>query len=233
LTTTPESHQRYLKHAFQLNPVWRAADVIDLRARALKKTRLDNNRSKEELANVGVLRQAAKAQIATLQREFWKLPLTDLKRQLESLDVRKLPELAPVVNRLRTAAACRGEFPRLMQESWMDAKLFEAFKTAVVLPPVDAGAVRERFLSRVTNKNQLKKLQAAVKKMATEFPVLYALEADWFQTIKGFKLQKVESEFAGVGGSADFDWSGMGWPVWLLIFIVIRVLIRVVSMSGQ
>ncbi|MDX1925053.1 MAG: hypothetical protein SFV81_00965 [Pirellulaceae bacterium] len=180
-----------------------------------------------------MLRQAAKGQIAILQREFWKLPLPDLKRQLESLDIRKLPELAPVVNRLRTAAACRGEFPRLMQESWMDSKLFEAFKTAVVLPPVDAGMVRERFLSRVTDKNHLKKLQTAVKKIESEFPVLYALEADWFQTLKGFKIQKLESEFGGGGGSVAFDWSGMGWPLWLVIFVIIRGLIKLISMAGQ
>ena len=233
MTTTPESHQRYLKYAFQLNPVWRAADVIDLRARALKKTRFDKSGSKAELADVGKLRQVAKTQIASVQREFWKLPLADLKRQLESLDVRKLPELAPVVNRLRTAAACRGEFPRLMQEGWMDAKLFEAFKTAVVLPPVDAGSVRERFLSRVTEKTHLKKIQNAVKKIEADFPVLFALERDWFQTLKGFKIRRVESEYEGMGGSVDFDWSGMGWPLWLVIFIVIRVVLRVMSMSGQ
>ena len=185
------------------------------------------------MADVGILRQAAKTQIASVQREFWKLPLADLKRQLESLDVRKLPELAPVVNRLRTAAACRGEFPRLMQESWMDTKLFEAFKTAVVLPPVDAGTVRERFLSRITEKNQLKKIQTAVKKIEADFPVLYALERDWFQTLKGYKVQKTESEYAGGGGSVDFDWSGMGWPLWLVIFFIIRVLLKLVSMSGQ
>lgn len=207
--------------------------MIDLRARALKKNRLDKAESKAELVDVSKLRQAAKNQIAAIQREFWKLPLADLKRQLESLDVRKLPELAPVVNRLRTAAACRGEFPRLSQESWMDGKLFEAFKTAVVLPPVEAGAVRERYLNRIADKVHLKKVQSAVKKIETDFPVLYALERDWFQTLKGFKIRKPESEYESADDSIDFDWSGMGWPAWLVIFVVIRILLRFMSTSGQ
>ena len=127
MTAISDAQARYLKQALDLNPVWRAADVIELRARALRRTRLDRPQIQADSVDVSQLRRAAKQQIAQLQTDFWKMPLDALKRQLETLDLQRLPELTPVVSRLRTAAACRVEFQKLAQAPWMDSQLFDAF----------------------------------------------------------------------------------------------------------
>ncbi|MCC6511230.1 MAG: hypothetical protein IT423_19165 [Pirellulaceae bacterium] len=209
--------------------MWQASQLIDLRARALRLQRLDKKAQGNDV-DIATARQVAKQQIAEIQTSFWKLPLDALKRSLEMIDVRRLPELAPVVGRLRTAAACRAEFPKLSQESWMDLKLFEAFKTAVVLPPADAGYVRESFLARIGDKQHLKKIKHAVRKLQAEHPILYALEHDWFQTLANHKIRYVPSADGSSGIS--FSLPEMGWPLWLLVFFLIRALLRLISMSG-
>ena len=230
------STQRYLRSVFQLNPVWKAESVIALRSRALKIARLDNKTEVEEgQGDVTVLREAAKTQIATIQSQFWKMPLDQLKRQLEGVDVKRLPDLTPVVRRLRTAAACRAEFPRLLQEKWMGRRLLDAFKAAVVLPPSEAGFVRERFLARITDKQQLKKIKNAVQRIESDYPVLYALERDWFETLKKFKILHYEVGDAYEGGGSggiDFDFSALTWPVVIGLFIVLRVILRILA-SGN
>lgn len=231
MTAISDLQARYLKRALQLNPVWRAADVIELRSRALGLARLDRPQSEVDSVDVARLRQAAKEQIAHVQTNFWKIPLESLKRTLEFIDVQRLPELAPVVNRLRTAAACRGEFPRLSQAAWMDSALFEAFKTAVVLPPADAGAVRERFLNRIEDKRQLKRIKTAVSRIESEYPILFALERDWFHTLKNYKLHRAPV-MDGASG-ASFEMPEIGWPAWIGIFILIRVILRFLIWSSS
>ena len=236
MTNVDTSAKKYLQRTFALNPVWRAEDIVSLRSRSLRIPRKDAISRKEETGvDVARLREAAKRQIGEIQSQFWKLPIDQLKRHLENMDVKKLPELAPVVKRLRTAAACRGEFPRLLQEPWMGRKLFEAFKAAAVLPPSEAGFVRERFMARITSKGQLKKIKAAVSKIESNYPVLYALERDWFTTLKKHKFVSsgsvYEEEYGGGGWSLDL--SGFGWPAWLVVFMVIRVILRLMSSSHE
>ncbi len=223
--------ERYLQLAFQMNPMWQATQLVDLRARALRLKRLDAGQTTEQQSDIASLRHSAKKQIAEIQESFWKMPLESLKRRLEVIDVRRLPELAPVVGRLRTAAACRAAFPKLSQESWMDNKLFNAFKSAVVLPPTEAGYARESFMARIRDQSHLKKIRQSVRKLEQEYPLLYSLEHDWFQTLTKHKLRHVSVDGATSSG-VSFSLLEMGWPMWLLIFIAVRVLIRLMTMAG-
>ncbi len=184
------SANRYLRLAFQLNPMWQAEQLMDLRSRALRLPRLDKEQA---VAGAGhddmmALKIAARQQIQAIQSNFWKLPLDSLQQQLANIDVRRLPELAPVVERLRTTAACRAQFPPLSQESWMDPKLFNAFKTAVVLPPAEAGHIREFFLSRIGDKHQLKGLKKAAQMLEAKYPVLYDWNAIGFKRYRSTRF---------------------------------------------
>ena len=231
-TTTPEAgRQRYVRRALQMNPMWQSAELVDWRAKALGRSRLDRHELEAKAdGNISALRAAVRGQIARVQAEFWQLPLSDLKRRLDALDTSPLPDLAPVVNRLKTAAAARGTFPQLAQEKWMQMPLFNAFKKAVVLPPAEAAHVRERFLSRITDKKELKQMQTAIDRMQAQYPLLYALERDWFQTIKKFKVRSTGGESVSVSFSGLAD---IGWPGMLLTVIAIRVLFRILRMMGE
>ncbi len=223
--------ERYLKFALQMNPMYQAQQLIDLRAKVLRLQRLDKSQFIQEQVDVTALRQAARRQIADVQNNFWKMPIDALKQQLEMIDVRRLPDLAPVVGRLRTAAACRGEFPKLSQESWMDLKLLNAFRSAAVLPPTEAAHAREAFLSRIASNSELKKIKSAVKKLESSYPILYAMEHDWFQTLLNHKLRNTSGEIGSSGG-VEFSMPEIGWPVWLLVFVLIRAILRLIMTAG-
>ncbi len=235
MTTTPDAHRRYLSRAFELNPCWRSGDLIDLRSRALKLNRLDQQAATGADEKLAKLRRATKQRISRVQAEFWRLPLPELQQELAALDVRQLPELAAVARRLRTAAECRSEFPKLSQQPWMDRELFLAFKNAVALPAAEAGHARERFLVRLQSKRQLKRVKLAARKMQTEYPTLYALESDWLSTVDKYQWQRTPTENTHQSGSSgggislgSFEFS---WPVWLVVLIVLRLLARLMSAS--
>ena len=226
-TKSKDNARRYLEAAFKLNPVWQARQIVDLRARVLRLQRLDRTESREDAAEVAKLREAARKRVAQIQQEFWKMPIDGLKRQLHSIDVAQLPELAPVLKRLQTAAACRGAFPQLAQERWMEAKLFRAFKSAVVLPPGEAGFIKEKFIARIRDRKQLKKIQRAARKIETDYPLLHALERDWFTTLEKQKVRRVATEsYSGGGGGEGFGFDGLSWPMVLGIVIILKFVLR-------
>ncbi|MCA9128101.1 MAG: hypothetical protein KDB22_13495 [Planctomycetales bacterium] len=231
--STNEAVRNYLQRAFSMNPVWQAANLIDLRSRAVRSQRLDAQQADVDLERVARLRQRARKQISQIQTEFWKQPLDQLLKQVDSVGVDQLPELLPTLNRLRNAARCRADFPKMAQAPWMDMQLFNAFKEAVVLPPSEAGQVKERFLSRIRSRAKLKRIQKAAAMMATEFPVLYAMEQDWFTTLKKTKLRQSSDEYSGSTFESSFDWAELSWPTWIVIMIVIRALLRLLAQSGQ
>jgi hypothetical protein len=213
----------YLKSAMRLNPVWNSAELLELRRKQLDLRRLDTVQL-PNLQEVGAKRDVVRKQIAQVQSEFWGLPLDQLQRALGAIDVKSVPEFAPVVTRLRTAAACRGEFPRLAQLPGMDLPLFNAFKSAVVLPPAEAGRVRDRFVRSIQDKKRLKEVQKAAKLVQSKYPILFALERDWFATISKLKgtSQIASREVDSGGGGFSFE---MPWFGWWFLCIVIKVLL--------
>ena len=225
--SSDQAKTAYLKRAFALNPVWQASDVMELRSRALKRKRLNKAKDVARDKN-SQSREAARNQITRMQKQFWKLPMDDLRRQLEAMSAQSLPEFTPVINRLKTTAMARGEFPRLAQETWMDNDLFNAFKAAVVLPPTEASMHRERFTSRIRNKQHLKAVKTSVKQLQLKYPILYTLERDWFQTLM---KQRMQSSRGGEGGG--FSLPEMEWPIVIGVVIIVRILVRAIMLSGN
>ena len=188
----------------------------------------------EDSNKLATLRKQVKTAIEKVQNEFWSLPIDQLKRKLEAIPVNKLPELRPIVSRLRTAASCRAQFPLLAQDGDMDMNLFRAFKSSVVLPPAEAGYHRERFLQSITDKKQLKSVKRSVASIRSNHPVLYEMEKDWFETIQNLKKPKVRSVSSGGGEYYESDGGfEFGWGTWICVIILIRVFIRILmSWSG-
>ena len=216
----------YLQNALRLNPIFESAECLALRRALLGVERVDkvDVTSREERNQQ---REALRRQIGMVQSEFWRLPLDQLQRSLSALDTRNCPEFAPVVNRLRTAAACRGEFPKLGQMAGMHAGLFNTFKSSVVLPPVDAARVKERFLRSIQDKKQLKEIRKASRLIQKTYPILYALERDWFGTIAKLKLYGSRIDYGQTGqGIVDnfFDTvSQMPWYSWWILFTMLKI----------
>ena len=108
----------------------------------------------------------------------------------------------------------------------MDNGLFHAFKTAIVLPPAEAGYQREKFIQTIANRKQLKSVKKAVKYIREDHELLYELERDWFETILALKRPSATTQ-AVRESTSSFELPDFGWGTYIVIAILIRILIRV------
>jgi hypothetical protein len=120
-------------------------------------------------------------------------------------------------------ATFRPDFPRLAQHPKTHLSLFGFFKNAVVLPPREAGAYKERCLQNLASSDALKTCQNMVRMMAKEFPELYQLESDWLGQILKLKRAKGEVFVSSSGESMGF--SVPGWLIWVIVFMIIRIIV--------
>lgn len=220
---------RYLKLVFSKNPMWESSQILEMRRKAFRLERAVAMPKPQSVAQSQMMREAMKRAVDTIQHQFWTMPQEELKRRVHAIDTQKAPHLTGAIKRLRTAASCRAEFPKLATASGMHLELFQAFKTAVVLPPQEAGYVREQFFRSIENRKELKNIKHAIGIIRKDYPVLYALERDWFKSILDTKKPLREVR-ASQPMFEDFDFSFIGilfsWPSWIIISIVIRILIR-------
>ncbi len=213
--------QAYLSRVLRLNPLQDPQAVLAERRRALGLKAVNTSlpgssltpRSHEKRRQVGDY-------VTRLQNDFWTMPLDQLRHSINAIDVREMPELRPTMARLRTAASCRGEFPRLTTVPNADLPLIHAFKSVVVRPAGDAGPIRERFLRSIRDRDRLKKVQRMVKFIKQEYPMLFQLEKNWFETILTMNRRSVASATAAGGDSGGLE---LSIPYWLIVVVVIVI----------
>ena len=229
-----EQARQYLRLAFQKNPMWESEQLLDLRRKTFRIAKAVAEPKVTMDPQAGKKRDAMRRAVDKIQHEFWTLPLEELQRKVSAIDIKEAPDVAGVVKRLRTAAMCRSEFPKLASAKGMHLPLFHAFKTAVVLPPSEAGYVREQFLRSIEDRKQLKTIKRSIGIIQKEYPVLYALEKDWFKTIRETKAPPRErAEQGSLFEGADFSGAGVvfSWPFIFFLLMLFRVLARLASSS--
>jgi len=173
---------RYLTGILKMDPLVDPAGVLAVRRRALGLKAISEV-EQENAHRQMELRRQGREFLKKLQGVFWTLPLDELHRLIDSFQVDQLPELRPTMMRVKLVANCRAQFPQLVSMPGMDKDLFNAFRSAAVLPAAEAGRVRESFLRTLTTDARLKKAIHATRQIQSAFPQLYQLEKDWFETI--------------------------------------------------
>lgn len=229
--TADQRRRRYLSAVFALNPLWQSSQILHVRRSAfgLKPAEGAVAPVREDTRQKSA---AVRKRIKQLQQEFWTMGLEDLKRQLGEIAALGIPEFTPVVKRLLTVASCRGAFPQLAQEKSMDMPLFRAFKTAVVLPPTEAGYAKEQFLYSLRDAKRVKMVKRSVATLRDQRPLLYALERDWFETLLKLKKPRPRPVAAAAAvESSSFELAGVGWPVFFIGLFVLRVVLRLLADS--
>jgi hypothetical protein len=221
--TEPEARQ-YFSRMLQMNPLSDPAGVLALRRTALGLPAAVREEQGGSLMASAEQRAAALAELDRLRREFWTLPLEQLQRALEAINVKRLPDLRPLVTRLRTVAACRGEFPRLAASAGNCLPLFHAFKTAVVLPPGEAGPHKDQFIRTVRDRQQIKAVRQLVERIRSDYPVLFQLEKDWFETLLKLKPRQVKTE-SMTFSTGESEWGSFGPVAVFAAIILLRILL--------
>ena len=230
----PNRTQAYLQRTLSMNPIWEADHILSLRRKAFRipmavaERKVATNSSDDQSR-----REAMRRAVDKIQHEFWTLPLEELQRRIGAIDVKDAPDLSGVLQRLRTTAICRAEFPKLASSPGMHLPLFHAFKTAVVLPPNEAGYVREQFLRSIDDRKELKRIKKSIAVIQRDYSVLFALEKDWFKMIRDLKKPPRERVVTEPSFSSWFDFEGfeLGWPAVFVLGFFIRILLRLASSS--
>lgn len=227
MTKTPPTNldpQKYCAELLRINPLYDPVGVLAFRREKLgikpavpPETWQWSMPSTEE-------RRKVEQQLDRIRQEFWTLALDQLKAVLEKLDVRRLPEFQPAVSRLRIVAGCRSEFPKLAAEQGMNRDLFAAFKTAVVLPPAEAGPIKQRFLRSLHDADRHRSAVSTAKMIKSKHPLIYDLERDWLDAIITRKRPQANAP-ESIVETPDFDFSGMMPGLGVMLLILLRLLL--------
>lgn len=233
-TNTEARSKRYVQLALTVNPIWQAPQLLHLRHQLLG-TKPVYQESTTESSDQVRQRHLLKQRLVAIQHEFWKLPLDQLQTQLKQIDVTRFPELGPLAERLTLAATCRADFPKLAQLPKMDMPLLNAFRAAVVLPPKEAGQVRENFLRTLDSSERLQSAKRGADLISKNYPHLFALEKDWFRTIAQQKqpYSSLPIEYRSQSSGFDFSWQELSWPAILLLIILFRALVTILRMAAS
>lgn len=221
LTLTEAEARDYVTRMLRMNPLFDPAGVLALRRATLGlKAAVGDGPSAARLVTPGE-RAAVVASIDRPRRDFWKLPIDQLQASLGAVDVKRLPDLRPLLDRLRAVASCRGEFARLAAAPGVYLPLVHAFKTAVVLPPGEAGPCKDQYIRGLKDRGQLKATRRTVTIVGRDFALLYPLEKDWFETLRTVKLRRAPTE--PVSYSVDFSgWTSFSPAMVVIVLMLIR-----------
>ena len=117
----------------------------------------------------------------------------------------------------------------------MDKGLFRAFKSVVVVPAGEAGYAKEKFLQSIRDRKRLKQLKRAVRQLQQEYPELFALERDWFETMLSMKkpVGQASRPIRGEPSGASFEMPDLSWGTVFAGLILVRFLLRLFTHLGS
>lgn len=160
------------------------------------------------------------------------MPLDDLRRQLDGIELESFPDLKHATTRLRIVAMSRDALPGLAQHKNFDPNLFSALKTVLVSSPRDVGPIKEKYRRRLYEQSRRKRATRMIRLLNKKVPEIYELERDWLESIASFRPPKAtESAESNTGSDFAFSFQGWGCMTWILIMVVLRLLRILISQS--
>lgn len=177
----------------EINPVWQSGSALQLRRSTLGMPNHDRRQTGGQSDSVDDMvakyqnRAKTRETVSHLQKQFFHLSDEELSSSLASLNADEVPELAPTIRRLQTAANERNSFVEMLADKKFDRELVIALGKSVVLPRSDAGYVREKFIQNLTTKSSRKRARQTCLQMEKAYPNLFALERDWLTTLQNSK----------------------------------------------
>lgn len=167
------------------------------------------------------LREFTEQRLETIRANFWRTPSAKLRKSLDAMQVQHFPELKAGVDRLKRLTLCHDDLQNLISHPGREMNLYNTFRRVVMLPPLKAGEVKEKYLHELGYSPALGDVKKMIKMLRSEFPALYKFESAWFVQIENVKSQSVATESEGV----SFDFGIPGWVIWLTAIMVIRFLL--------
>ena len=105
--------------------------------------------------------------------------------------MKPIPELQTALDRLKMVSTFRSDFETLGTHPAKVDNLLLALKRLVIVPPKQAGALKESYLKKVADGKALKDIQKMVAVIRKEFPNLYRMEADFLDSVAKVKGRSI------------------------------------------
>lgn len=233
-TQTPEEKRRaakYLALALSLNPHQEADRIIATRNRFLR-IHVEPPKEGQTTDDVLLRREKLTEQLRLIRERFWKMDLTKLRRRLDGMKFDEFPDLQQAAQRIQVVARERHLFGQLTQMSGFEPDFFSDFRKILVAAPKEAASIRDDVYSSIRGPRRLKAYKKMLKLIRSELPECYELESEWLSSIQ--RIRKVKTRQSSSGGeSISFSGEGLGCTAWIVGFAILRIVLRLISMSDN
>ena len=221
---TTSQKRKYLALVLRMNPVQQSDQIIKLRNRMLGKQSTESDLLVDQ-AKLTKLRERVSGQIDEIRNQMWRQQPDRLMEMLNTIDASQLPEMKNTIVRLHSVIQNHAGIQQLSQHSSQNINLTNTFKRVIMLPPKEAGGLKESYLRQIVVSPELKKIKRSVNSLQREFPQLYAMEADWLGQIQTMTGRR--GSVSSGGGGSDFELPIPGWLIWIAFVIIFRVIAAV------
>lgn len=224
MSASSKQKLKYAWRALQLNPALQADQVVRQRLIGLglvEESTLSGGTNEQRLQ----IRQ----QLDQLRERFWVTHPEHLMEMLDELNVKPYPELKVSVARIRKLCQVKPLVEKLSMRKKKDVNFINTFKRIFLLPPREAGKVKERYLRKLATNPAIEMVQRTVLTIQKKYPQLYDVESDWFGQILLIKSRRVEVEPDEAETAVHFADDGFEIPVYLIIVFGVFAL-RVAAM---
>lgn len=210
-----------------LNPTSDASLMSQMRLEYCGLKQVAPRRAAEDPVANSKRREAIEKQLESIRSQFWKLPGPKIRECLDAMHIRDFPELKAGADRLKLLSMHRESIQELGKHRKRETNLYNTFRRLVMLPPRQAGEVKERYLRAFSHSTVRNNVFFMIKMMEKEYPELYALEADWFR-----QITKIKKRSAPVTASDNYSSNGGAIPGWM-IWVGVMILLRIILMFGR
>ncbi len=214
MSASSKQKLKYAWRALQLNPALQADQVVRQRLIGLglvEESTLSGGTNEQRLQ----IRQ----QLDQLRDKFWVTDTEYLLELLDGLNVTPYPELKVGVARMRKLCRVKPLLEKLSMRKRKDVNFINTFKRIFLLPPREAGKVKERYLRKLATNPAIEMVQKTVLTIQEKYPQLYDVESDWFGQILLIKSRRVEVEPDEAETAVHFADDGFEIPVYLIIVL--------------
>lgn len=211
----------YLTKQLARNPIHQSGDIVAARAKAF---RLQPKQAPAAATAPAGERQKVRDELERIRKQVFAGSIDSLLAEIKRLPVADFPDLAALARRLTVILQSRAKLPGVTGDPRFDGDFFSCLKQVLVSPPRDVAVLREQVLASFHLSRNRKRGKAMIGLLKEQLPELYALEADWLDSLMRYKAGRY------IWGSrrgdprplvATQEQESSKWPVWVVVMIVL------------
>jgi len=211
----------YLQRQLSQNPVHQSPEIIALRAKAFR-LRRSTATAAATVSSSAEQRSHLRDQLEAIRSQCFTAPVEQLQQQLAGLSLSAYPDLEALAKRLQVIVRCRTKLPQLTTDRRFNGDFFACLKKVLTQPARDVAVLREQVLSSFRRKGRLRRRgQAMIRLLKEQVPELYALEADWLESLLQVRSHYSSFSLATSGENSGNTAIGAGLVIVLVTGLIL------------